>query len=464
MDRWLAVISDLHISEGMLDDFGHELEGHLIAFLDWLANHPEPAELVINGDFLDFVQASPWSGSSLEDTTMEGIPLCFSELQSVEKLDAIQRAHPQTFAAMRAFLSARADNRLVILPGNHDPDFFWPEVCTHFAAAICREPNSCQLHICADRGYRPAGCPWLWIEHGHQFDPLNSFFVGGEERWSAERPPIFPASDGTHRLYECTGTRFMIRYLNGLDARYPYVDNVKPFSRFIRIFGASALVPGWGPLDASVAVTKMLAYVSKTAVVQPSDLLGVETEDGAILPHALVAWMEEASEDERKRLAGSLREHSFPLPMPLDMLLNRPDDLAQLVEFLAGHLDLIAGLGERDPALLGSNPGTLKLTKGFNANETEDLYAGAELVACDGVTTVVMGHTHEPIERMKPFIYLNLGSWTRYYHFQEKERTRPWRLLREQSYERFPYRLCYALVRPGGSSATIETWHERFGA
>jgi UDP-2,3-diacylglucosamine pyrophosphatase LpxH len=463
MSRWLAIISDLHISEGILDDCDEELEGHFVSFIESLHRSADPCELIINGDFLDFVQAAPWSGHELEGSTAEGIPLCFTESQSVEKLKAIEKSHRPIFAAIRTFLT-RDGNRLVILPGNHDPDFYWPRVQERFAAAVCPTANSDRLYFCLHRGYRPAGCPWLWIEHGHQFDPVNSFFVGGEERWNPDRPPIFSGADGTRRLYECTGTRFMIRYLNGLDARYPYVDNVKPFSRFIRIFGASALAPGWGPLDAAVAVTKMLAYLSGTAVTRPADLLGVETDDGDSPPHPLLAWIEQASDTRRREVANELRNEGFKLPMPLDALLDRPDHLARLVEFLANHPELVAGVGEKDPALLGSNPGTLTLKKGFNADETEDLYAGATRLAREPITTVVMGHTHEGVERLKPFTYFNTGSWTRYYRFAKKEPTAPWRLLRERSYERFPYQLRYVSVTPAGTSATIETWRERFKA
>ena len=39
----------------------------------------------------------------------------------------------------------------------------------------------------------------------------------------------------------------MILFLNDLDRDYPYVDNVKPFSRFLQLFGASALSPGLVP-------------------------------------------------------------------------------------------------------------------------------------------------------------------------------------------------------------------------
>ena len=462
MDRSLFVISDLHISEGALDDFDQELEGHLVKFIAHLTELPQAVELIINGDFLDFVQAPPWSGRELEGSTNDNHPLCFTEEQSLQKLEAVQEAHHATFSALMAFLDARQDNALVILPGNHDPDFFWPRIREQFSEAVGRTSQSKQIHFCLNRSYRPEGYPWLWIEHGHQFDPVNSFFVGDQERWSDELPPILPDSIGTRRLLECTGTRFLIRYLNGIDARYPYVDNVKPFSRFIRIFGAAALSPGRAPLYAAIALTKMLAYLAGTTVTRPSDLLNVENEDGKPIAHALCSWIEVASDDERSALGEALRQRGFALPIPLDALLERPEDLARLLDFLAENPDLLEDLGEKEGALLGEQAGTLTLKKGFTANETEDLYQGARRIAVDSVTTVVMGHTHEAVERRDAFNYFNTGSWTRYYRFADNEPTAAWSMLRDQSYERFPFQLHYVMVKPQASFATMETWSERF--
>jgi metallophosphoesterase superfamily enzyme len=149
-ESMVSVISDLHVSEGLLEDFDTELEGHLLTFLDWFGQRPEPSELVINGDFLDFVQASPWSGADLEDSTIEGIPLCFSKGQSLQKLGAIQIAHPLIFSALRTFLASNR-NRLGILPGNHDADFFWPKVREQFASTVSPNRESDQLVFCLDR-------------------------------------------------------------------------------------------------------------------------------------------------------------------------------------------------------------------------------------------------------------------------------------------------------------------------
>jgi UDP-2,3-diacylglucosamine pyrophosphatase LpxH len=462
MDRAIFVISDLHISNGALDDFDEELEGHLASFLTWITRRPEPCELVINGDFLDFVQASPWSGRELESATKDGIALCFSEIQSVAKLEAIGRAHPSVFSGLNTFLSARPENRLVILPGNHDPDFFWPLVREQFAQAVGQAAGSTQLQFCLRRAYRPRGYEWLWIEHGHQFDPVNDFLVEGQECWCPDSAPIFQGVDGRNRLYECTGTRFLIQYLNGLDAHYPYVDNVKPFSRFVRLFGTSALASGWGPLYASVAVTKMLSYLTRTAATRYNDLLSVRAQDGTTLDHALIAWINHASDPDRSKLVKSLRGAGFDLSIPLEMVPQRDDDLARLIDFLAGHPEVIEGIGEKDESLLGENPGTLTLKVGFTADETEELYTGARgIVARNGVTAVIMGHTHEPVSCVKDFTYLNTGCWTRYYRFGDEEPTLSWRILRERSYERFPYHLQYAFMRPDASTVTLETWRER---
>ena len=70
MPNKLVVISDLHMSAQALDDFDTEIEQKFVLFLSSLKSRPESIELVINGDFLDFVQAPPVeeAGLSLDDT------------------------------------------------------------------------------------------------------------------------------------------------------------------------------------------------------------------------------------------------------------------------------------------------------------------------------------------------------------------------------------------------------------
>ncbi len=116
----IIVISDIHIGAGVLDDCDAELERELTAFLAFLSQEYPSAELVINGDFLDFAQAFPWQGSELESDTLEGIPLCSSESQSQAKFSSIASSHPAIFKGLGQFLESDTGSRLTILPGNHD--------------------------------------------------------------------------------------------------------------------------------------------------------------------------------------------------------------------------------------------------------------------------------------------------------------------------------------------------------
>ena len=120
----LIVISDLHIGAGPLDDFDTRMELEFVAFLRDLEGRVEPIELIINGDFLEFVQAEPWADADLSGKSHNGLLLCFTEAQSLAKLSSIVRLHPSVFAALGGFLKANPGHRIVVMPGNHDADFF----------------------------------------------------------------------------------------------------------------------------------------------------------------------------------------------------------------------------------------------------------------------------------------------------------------------------------------------------
>ena len=63
--RASIIISDVHIGAGRLDDCDQDLESNLCDFLKMLSDRDDSIELIINGDFLDFVQAPPWKGADL---------------------------------------------------------------------------------------------------------------------------------------------------------------------------------------------------------------------------------------------------------------------------------------------------------------------------------------------------------------------------------------------------------------
>lgn len=453
-----VVISDIHVGAGALDDCDAELERCLIEFVGELSTSDEPVELVINGDFLDFVQAPPLDGSDLQDIAPDGQRLCFTEGQSASKLIAIRDAHPAIFRALGSFLASAPSRTLVVLPGNHDADLFWPAVRSLFGAAL-DAPTAARERLAfhLERVYRPCHAPRAWIEHGHQHDDLNSFFIDSEPAWSAERPPIAHDRSGVARLLECTGTRFMIRFMNRLDRDYPFVDNVKPFSRFLRLFGISALVPGFGPLKAAVAAWSLLRFVARTSATTPRDLLELDTPGEAKPGAALAGRLGELPGNQQAHFAQALIERGFALDRPLAMVLDDPQRTDALLEFLADHLDLLEPLEDDGTGLLGGGErGFLALGGGFIRDDSATLTKAAAMIRDDKtVGTIVMGHTHEPVDRPPPLDYVNTGCWTRYYRFAADEQPRSWSILRRRSYEQFPYLLRYAEVAPDGSARAV---------
>jgi len=352
----VVVISDLHVSAGALDDCDQALERHFVSFCTELASGKNAVELVINGDFLDFVQAPPWRNSDLvhsglfDSTTLEsemsGLPLCFTQKQSVQKLASVALAHKGIFSALGEFLSANPHSRLTILPGNHDADFFWPDVRSAFEALVCTgtgaERGQIVFHL--DRVYHPSEFPRIWIEHGHQFDQCNSFRgKDGSLYWGEDEHPLFTDKDGHQRLYECVGTRFLIKYLNEIDESYPFVDNVKPFTRFLELFAASALTGGGG-MKITIALWRMLGFLAGRVTDRPTDLLSLPEGTDFGVRERLATVIEAWTSDKRDLLLDRIMEEGYKLNLPVAGTLRDPEAGVALLEFLSDHLELLEGI------------------------------------------------------------------------------------------------------------------------
>ena len=471
--KHVVVVSDLHISAGALDDCDGELETAFCAFCSELAAEDQPIDLVVNGDFLDFVQAPPWRNSDLlhsglfDSVSLEakgdGVPLCFTQSQSVRKLQAIGIAHKPVFRALEKVLISHSGSQITILPGNHDADFFWTDVQASFRGLVCpKDPASRDrivFHL--DQVYRPAAFPGIWIEHGHQYDACNMFKgEDGKPRWAKDAPPIFPDSDGLDRLYECVGTRFLIKYLNEIDEAYPFVDNVKPFSRFVELFAASAL--SGGRFKIAVAMWRMMGFLAETLVGHPTDLLSVpEGEEFGLREHladCVAAW----PSSQQDELAVRIRAAGFIMGMPVEDTLRDAATGTKLLLFLSDHLELLDGFSGNGDSLLSADgeDGTLSLMGGFVVNETKTLKrAAAAILAQGGVDMVLMGHTHERVEPSPALAYINSGCWTRCLTFGTLDFAISWNMLKAEAADHFPYKLDYVdITGPGTKGARLRTY------
>jgi UDP-2,3-diacylglucosamine pyrophosphatase LpxH len=461
----IVVISDLHVGSGRLDDCDSELEECFVSFIDLLHRDGSSVKLVINGDFLDFAQAEPWQDRDFEASSELQVELCFTQDQSVEKLKSILQAHQKIFKALARFLCSEG-NSLVILPGNHDADFFWPEVRSLFSSEVCGPHPAMRkrLRFHLEQSYRPRLSPQVWIEHGHQYDPVNAFRVkeldpvDGSYRdprpcWSESSPPIFVDRRGQQRLYECIGTRFMIRYMNKLDNIYPFVDNVKPFSRFVKVFATSALNPEYGLTKVGVLVLSGLLLLVREGLGGTTNLMGQQVVPSEMDLSAIMdAALKKMTETEQRSFQNVLKQRGLKFDGTIKRFVSKPINAIRLVEFLSDNIDMVEKI-EAHHSMLSKSPGrkgTLSLVKGFWVDETEELSKAADKILAlhKDLKFVIMGHTHSPVESGP---YINTGCWTRYYTFDNDEKLRPWSWLKSGPWDKFPYQLAYAEIVPSGS-------------
>lgn len=207
-----VIISDLHLGSGpTLGDKPNKLEDfpfdeQFREFLQGLQD--EPTELVIAGDFIDFWQVMPQlnlkggraSGSTVNDSML--------------KVRAVIAAHQRVFKSLGDFASYFPDNRIVIIPGNHDVDLSWPDVQQEVRRATGIKETDKLVFVLG--GYRDNQ---VWIEHGHQHDTLNRFR-------DVSRP--WSRKNGERRLDINWGTEFVHEFFNKIEERWEFLDNLVP--------------------------------------------------------------------------------------------------------------------------------------------------------------------------------------------------------------------------------------------
>lgn len=236
----ILIVSDLHLSEGRNprtrrfsrnEDFF--FDGQFDRFLSHLEAESERRGrkwiLVIAGDMVDYLQVTrlPDKPSFPVSRREEEYGLRTSLEKSIWKMKVMMDGHWMFFKALGRFLST--GNRCTIITGNHDVEWTVPGQQKAF-----REEMKKYLPPKASRRNEIVFgsidfCPWfyyepelLWIEHGHQYDGMNSFdFLFA---------PYLPDS----KELMLPGGSFFVRYLfNKVEQKDPFADNIKPVSAYV---------------------------------------------------------------------------------------------------------------------------------------------------------------------------------------------------------------------------------------
>lgn len=215
MKRYKLVISDLHLGRGRTLEGGatNSLEEFyfgkkLIEFLNYYCSgefRDAEVELVINGDFLNFLQTD-YRGHFLTVVT-EGIAL--------EQLHGIVDGHRDVFAAFKTFASH--PNRLVTyVVGNHDQAMLWPATRQYLNEVVGTDIRYRNIVYFFDG---------VHIEHGHMHEAANRF---DPKRFFLKRDlpePILNLPFGSH---------FFVDFVLKIKEAHPHIDKVRPFNRVVQ--------------------------------------------------------------------------------------------------------------------------------------------------------------------------------------------------------------------------------------
>ncbi len=225
-----VILSDLHIGPGdtsapnPLEDFTADDDfARLLADIAAeSAQTGSEAELIINGDFFEFLQVPAVDNFDPNATYSPAAYRDTSAPATVKRLKIIIANHPKIFTALADFLHTEPPVRCVtILNGNHDANLYWVAAQNALREAVGAKGHRRDCLQFATTFINRDG---IWVEHGNQrTEKVNRF-------------PDFdhPTDPGDpNRIYLPPGSEFVISYFNVAEREAWWLDNIKPFTSLI---------------------------------------------------------------------------------------------------------------------------------------------------------------------------------------------------------------------------------------
>jgi UDP-2,3-diacylglucosamine pyrophosphatase LpxH len=383
------VVSDLHLGglaptmmgrPALLASFIDELPGCL------LGQPASTMELVIAGDFVDFLAAAP--GASF---TPDPRAAC-------DKLTAVMTGSifAPVFDALRGHVAFGA--RLTVLLGNHDVELALPQVQAALCGRLDAERHEV-LFVTDGRAHRIGGA---LIEHGNRYDGANA------NDWTGLRAITSALSrDEAPRdvLEVSAGSEIVHHVVNPLKEKYPFVDLLQPQGQMLALLLLAfepALKWEWD----------MMTRVLHGARLEQKNAGGLAPGKTQQVAH--------------HPLDVELRHVREAFPEAYDQLL-RPNEQVAASDWLSllftpkdDGLAALFARGEPVPAKRLNQIRTVmrELLLGDASDRLDgpaEQYgeAARRLIAeGQGIEAVVMGHTHLPRRiQMGTGVYLNTGTW-----------------------------------------------------
>ncbi len=213
------VISDCHLSGGVQFEnqqnphedffFDDEMVEFFQHFSTGVYGDGCDVELIINGDYLDFLNV-PYRGEFEEVIT---------EQFALYKLECIIAGHPKVMKALKHFTSLPG-KKITVNIGNHDADLFFPKVQERLIREWDADSiypshrvsvNYAKPHIDLEGG--------IQIHHGNQFEAVHLFNYSNPFLTSGLSDPV---------LNLPWGSFYVLKIVNRFKWEREYVDKIRP--------------------------------------------------------------------------------------------------------------------------------------------------------------------------------------------------------------------------------------------
>lgn len=214
--RYIVVISDTHMGLGKTaGGVWHPTEDFrwgvgLANFLERIAEcGRDEVDLVIAGDLLEL-----WQPPS--EMTCGGPADAICPVDHFERLTKIViEAHDTDIKNLGRFAS-RGNNRLFLVPGNHDAALLLPRPLELLRSAFGESAR----FVLVSNGVWKSDDGEVIVEHGHQIgQDVNRY-----ENW----PTITSEFNGAQYVVSPWGERFVQKLFNEQEVAYPIIDNLSP--------------------------------------------------------------------------------------------------------------------------------------------------------------------------------------------------------------------------------------------
>lgn len=219
-EKIILVISDLHLGAGhmikgkrnFLEDF--HFDNELIEFLQYYSTgeyEDVKVELIINGDFFDFLSV-PFV-EYFDDEF-------WSEEASLEKLRMIMRAHSDVLNALKEFIKSDL-KKIVYILGNHDAELVFDSLKEEFIEFFSEYRD--RIHLSKSlKTYQPV--KGVFIQHGHQYEHAHDY---------DHSESVIENLDGKKFFIPSWGSYYVTNVINKYKQERFFINSVRPIKHFL---------------------------------------------------------------------------------------------------------------------------------------------------------------------------------------------------------------------------------------